>query len=89
MVARVMTEEDPQWEEFVERLIGSEGCDVRLSESGRNIWRCGGDEDKKFAIGILQKMGLTAEAVRESCLYFESRGGYCDCEILMNVAEEI
>ena len=75
---QVMTKEHPKWEEFCKRLRGPEGCDFR--EGGT---ACIGGRDKRFAIRILR----TYEDIdiQETINYFEQHGGYCDCEILLNV----
>lgn len=74
-----MTPEHSNWDDFVERLEGPEGCDF---EGGGNTWKCRGGTDKTFATAILTDMGMDVEA---SLKYFEKHGGYCDCEILFNV----
>jgi hypothetical protein len=30
-------------------------------------------------------MVLEKEAIKESCRWYEQWGGYCDCEVIMNV----
>ncbi len=73
-----MTPNHPEWEEFMDRLSGEEGCN--FTEEG---WTCYGGHDKRFATAILQSMqGVDVEA---SLLYFEDHGGHCDCEIVFNV----
>jgi hypothetical protein len=45
---------------------------------------CKGGRNKDLAIAVLEDRWQTLE--REACLaFFESFGGYCDCEILYNV----
>lgn len=80
-----------RWKEFYKRLEGEEGCNFRKEKgppdedgSFNVIWDCAGGTDKSKARAILETMeGIDVEA---SLTYFESKGGYCDCEILMNVA---
>lgn len=84
----VMTKEHPRWQEFVDRLEGPEGCDFKEIGEGNGFdlsWNCGGENDKSLAQAILSDMGLTYEEIEESCEYFISHGGYCDCEILFNM----
>jgi Protein of unknown function (DUF2695) len=79
-----MTKEHPRWEEFLERLEGPEGCNFREAAPGKTVWNCAGGDDKSLATAILTDMGASIE---ESLAYFEAHGGYCDCEILFNVAD--
>lgn len=80
----VMTPNHPQWSTFCERLDGPEGIDSRMDDDGDFAWTCDGGRDKSKATAILQTMsGIDVAASLE---YFESRGGYCDCEILLNIA---
>lgn len=78
----ILTPEHPRWDEFTEKLSGEEGCNFR-EKDGRTIWNCNGGKDRPFTRKILTEMaGIDIEATME---YFNSRGGYCDCEILFNV----
>lgn len=70
----------PRWEEFVERLEGPAGIDVRGTST-----RCSGSEDKPVSARILRAMGLRPAQVAANLRYFEAHGGYCDCEVWMNV----
>jgi hypothetical protein len=80
----------PRWEEFLDRLGGPEGCDVRTDGHEDFKWRCGGGMDKTFAKAILERMNENGSDqqidVALSLEFFELRGGHCDCEILLNVA---
>jgi hypothetical protein len=38
---------------------------------------------------ILQRMGLDEPAIEVSVAYFRDHGGYCDCEVLLNVAHAL
>lgn len=76
-----MTPANPLWDEFINRMVGDEGCNFRIrEEDGENIWNCHGDH--KFATAILEDMGMN---VPLSLAYFERNGGHCDCEIVFNV----
>ena len=68
----------PRWHEFCDRLLGPEGCDV--NEAGL---LCAGDH--RACLRILYAMGATRAVVDDTLRYFRRRGGYCDCEVLMNV----
>lgn len=78
----VMTTKHPRWHEFCERLGGSECC----AFTGDLTWRCTGDTDKPYAHAVLATMPEID--IDASMAYFEAHGGYCDCEILMNVDRE-
>lgn len=74
-----------RWEEFVGRLEGGEGCNFKVVK-GKTTWKCKGGENKDRATAILKKMSKQEPIDIEGTLrFFESRGGYCDCEILFNV----
>jgi len=69
----VLTPDSPRWGEFVRRL-----CSAMDSRGG-----CAGGTNKENAIAAMREMsGIDIEASLE---YFEDHGGYCDCEILLNV----
>ena len=74
----------PRWREFLERLEGLDGCDFKEDEKGQVTWRCEGGNDKSLASAIMRSMGDVD--VSGSLSYFERHGGYCDWEILFNVA---
>ena len=80
---KIMTTKHPQWAEFISRLKGPEGCNLRV-ENGKAVWDCDSGTSKDKARTILERMG--GIDVAASLKYFENRGGYCDCEILFNVA---
>jgi hypothetical protein len=69
-----MTREHPRWREFCNKLEKS------LNKKG-----CEAGTDKSQTQALLIKMGLSWEAAIISKAYFDGYGGYCDCEILMNV----
>ena len=83
----IMTTKNKRWKEFLERLEGKEGCNFREEEPDNTesvVWECLGGMDKTLAAKILNKMGNVN--IKATLEYFEENGGYCDCEILMNVA---
>ena len=74
----VMTPAHPRWAEFYNRLADRlEIPDKPLTE-GRKY--C--DHTMATAFELLNAMGMDVAA---SLKYFGKHGGYCDCEILMNV----
>ena len=75
----ILTPESPRWEAFLDALdnaLGRNGCD--------------GDEGQaapgrvhRHAKAVMAAMGgIDIEA---TLAFFEDHGGYCDCEILLNV----
>ena len=80
---KVMNPQHPNWDDFLSRLEGPEGCHFRQNKNGAKSWRCYGGHDKRFAIAIMQKMDDVD--VQRSIDYFERNGSYCDCEILFNL----
>jgi hypothetical protein len=67
----IMSTDHPRWDEFAERLID---C---LPGPGF----C--DHSHRAATQIMAYMGNID--IPASIEFFEERGGYCDCEILLNV----
>ncbi len=80
-----------RWEEFKSRLEGPEGCNFRYDpehpdDADKIKWKCGGGTDKTFATAILSTM--EGVDVAKSLAFFENHGGYCDCEIILNVLSD-
>lgn len=71
----MMSVHHKRWQEFVQRLE---------EELGRLDCKAG--SDKRIARKVLRSMGYGQRFILASCDYFELNGGYCDCEILLNVA---
>lgn len=81
----IMTPDNPDWKRFVALLEGPEGCNFQQDpNTEKTTWSCKGDKDKSKALAILMKH-FPGVDVPATLAYFESRGGYCDCEILFNV----
>lgn len=80
----LMTPQHPKWEEFIMRLEGPEGCNFQEDENGKITWECNCGTDKPKATAIL--MTIPGIHIEESLDYFEMCEGYCDCEIILNVA---
>jgi Protein of unknown function (DUF2695) len=80
----LITPGHPRWEEFLERLTGPLGLDVRTGG-----WNCGGGEDKRHSRRFLLAMGLSSAAVEANLTFFERHRGYCDCEVWMNVEQSV
>lgn len=76
-----MTREHPRWKEFCATLGGPGYCD--FTEDGK--WKCDSTTNRQFARKALAGMGFDEAGIEASLAYFETNGGYCDCEILFNV----
>jgi hypothetical protein len=81
-VPRPMLPRHGRWNEFVSRLRGPEGCHYHAG-----LWTCFGD--LRFTKKILGQMDLDAASIEVSTIYFKDHGGFCDCEVLLNVARAL
>jgi hypothetical protein len=70
-----MTPDSRRWKEFARQL------DAAIGERG-----CAAGTNKDNAISVMRDMG--GIDVEGSLEYFEDHGGFCDCEILLNVDKE-
>jgi hypothetical protein len=81
----VLTPQNPQWTEFVNRLSAALYIDDKS-------WRCDGDQGMspehvhRHAKAVMATMGGIDTAA--SLDFFKAHGGYCDCEILLNVVTD-
>jgi hypothetical protein len=69
----ILTPESPEWEAFVDAMFAAmkrNGCD---GDAGHH----------RHAKAVMTSMG--GIDIEKTLAFFESRGGYCDCEILLNV----
>jgi len=79
-----MTPEHPKWNIFIQMMEGKKGCNFRIKRNGNYSWICLGDKNKPIAKKILKIIGNID--IEGSMKYFDENGGYCDCEILFNLA---
>jgi len=82
MTNNLMTPDHPRWDEFLERLSGPDGCDLKEID-GNRYSKCSALRERPFASAVLKDMGMSVQA---SLTFFNSYGGYCDCEIFSNVS---
>jgi hypothetical protein len=85
-----MTTKHPQWDDFLDRLYGSEGCNFHLkipNDMGSLTWTCDGSNTCPISRRILESMGLTPDEIEASLSYFREHSGWCDCEVLLNVGQ--
>jgi len=71
-MTEIMTPSSRRWGEFINAL----DCAVQING-------CHGGESLRLAKAIMGGMG--GVNVAQSIEYFRDHGGFCDCEILMNV----
>ena len=69
-MSNVMTKDHPQWPEFIVRL-----CNKILSPRD-----C--DQTLRITKEILGEIGMDVD---KSVKYLQGKGGFCDCEVIMNV----
>lgn len=85
----MMTPEHERWNDFravLEEHVIFEPC----GPNGRcRVTGCDGYGIYRHAIRILRRMGFTNDAVEASCQFFRDHFGFCDCEILMNVENNV
>jgi hypothetical protein len=85
MHSELMTPEHPAWEAFIARLAGPEGCNFHEDARGELRWRC--RHNTRLAQAILARHFPTVDRAA-SLAFFAEHGGYCDCEIVFNVAPD-
>lgn len=76
-----MTIDHPRFPEFLERLTGPEGINLRADGSDD----CAGPTDTSKTIAILRSMGLGEDAIASSLAYFAARRGFNDRDIVLEV----
>ena len=81
---KLMTLEHSQWSRFIDLLRGKEGCDFQ-GEPPKTTWRCLGYEDKSLSKSILLRFFPKVD-IKSTMEYFERSGGFCDCEVVFNIA---
>jgi hypothetical protein len=81
LVADLILPRHPRWKQFVARLAGADACNF-----GEDSWTCFGD--LRFTRRILAEMGIRPAPIEVCVAYFKDHGGYCDCEVVINVARE-
>lgn len=77
-----LTIDHPRFPEFLERLTGPEGINLRDEGATDD---CSGPTDTSATVSILVAMGFGDDAIRSTLAYFAARGGFNDREILLDV----
>lgn len=80
-LSTIMTKVHPQWDLFVMLLDAK--LDYNEDEHGKSTWDC--NCTLNGVETILQLMSMDIE---KSIEYLQKHGGYCDCEVMFNVACE-
>jgi hypothetical protein len=86
--SQVMTPQHKDWARFCELLEGPEGCDFKEDPKNKGGFtsKCNGKIDRPLATKILKRY-FPRVNVYASLDFFERHGGFCDCEILLNVEQ--
>jgi len=77
----ILTTASPRWDEFVDALVEA----TRVPGPSQSLL-CDGDRGEqryRYAKAVMRKLGKID--IEKSIAFFQSHGGYCDCEILFNV----
>ena len=80
----ILTKRKQDWGKFVELLEAK--VNFRKDYKGVTEWNC--KNDFTFTEKILKEK-FPKYNLLETLDYFEKNGGYCDCEILLNIEEGI
>ncbi len=81
-MSEILTPTSERWNWFCFALTDKLTIDAQR-------WRCDGDRGPnryRYAKKVMAEMG--GVNIDETISFFQSHGGYCDCEILMNVDPE-
>ena len=77
----ILTEEQKHL--FVAEL--EKGLNLRKDENNNPIWSCYHNYEFAHARRSLDQIGISTEKVNEVLDFCKKNGGYCDCEIMLNV----
>jgi hypothetical protein len=77
----ILTEE--QKHQFVVAL--EQSLDLRDDENGNQKWNCFHNYEFVHARRALDQLGLDVSATDKILEFCKENGGYCDCEIMLNV----
>lgn len=79
----ILDKNHPKYEDFMDELF--EEVDFRELEHGEITWNC--NSTMKITRKILKRIGNID--IAKTIAYFESHGGYCDCEVCLNVEKKL
>ena len=84
--SEILTPTSSRWDEFVDCLeaaVSRGGCNGGwITLHGKEVL-ANPDRVHLYAQGIMRRMGDVD--IPGTIAFFEAHGGYCDCEILLNV----
>ncbi len=78
----------PQIKTFLAKLEGKEGCNFREIK-GKITWTCKSGRDQSLSEKILTDMKIPKVERVKFLKKCSELSGYCDCEILFNVANRL
>lgn len=78
---KLLTEK--QKHQFAQEL--ERALNLQESEDGKSTWNCQHDCTYTHTKKILYQMEVPLDTIEKLLEYFSENGGYCDCEIMMNV----
>ena len=82
MMPEILTPRSPRWSLFAKLLD-----DTMTEGLPKGTWRCGNDgsggSKHRYAVAVLTELG--GIDIGGTLVFFRRHGGYCDCEVLLNV----
>jgi hypothetical protein len=79
----LMTPAHPRWHEFADRL--GERVQFETDEGDVPVrWRC--FHSHVGCVDVMHAMGVDWADTDATLIWFQAHGGYCDCEVLFNIA---
>ena len=75
----VLTPESARWHEFADAL----GDELEVHYCDGDAFQGGADKQHRHAKQVMVAMG--GVDIDGSLAFFESKGGHCDCKIILNV----
>ena len=81
----VMCPSHPEWAAFCDALAGEDYCNVTKDEAGFPHMRC--QPDHGYTRSLLANKWPEID-VKATLQLFWNHGGCCDCEVLLNVADD-
>jgi hypothetical protein len=82
MGVAILTPSHTRWLEFINKLVGPEGCNLWQDGDGETHWQCDGDSSNTRK--ILRKH-YSEVNIDKTLKYFQEKGACCDCEIVFNL----
>jgi hypothetical protein len=83
---QLMSSEHALWKHFLDCV--ADGCNLDVT-GGKLTWTCDSSESFSVARRTLADMGFSPDQVERSLESFREHGGFCDCEIVLNVGTSV